>query len=177
MKNFSKKSVGVKTGMISKRHQRSRKEESEFGLAGKEFLACSDCGIFYYDKSWHRSLLGERQEHLKENRQFEFTLCPACKMKKDKVFEGEVVINLRDKRQATRDQVMNTIKNSDEQAQERDPLDKILWTEEREDSIHIFTSENQLAVKIGKKLESSFPKSKMEVKHSGEDIIRVYVEI
>ena len=71
---------------------------------------------------------------------------------------------------------MNTIKNSDKQAQERDPMDRILWTEEREDGIHIFTSENQLAVKIGKKLKSSFGGSKLEIKHSGEDVTRVYWE-
>ena len=156
--------------MISKRHQRSRKEESEFGLAGKEFLSCSGCGIFYYDKSWHRSLLGEKPEHLKESKQFKFTLCPACKMKKDRIFEGELVIKLQTKNYKLKTDVLNTVKNSDKQAQERDPLDRVLWTEERGDSVHIFTSENQLAVKIGKKLESSFPKRKMEVKHSGEDV-------
>lgn len=166
----------VKTGMIGRRHQRSRKEESEFGLAGKEFLACSDCGIFYYDKFWHRSLLGEKLEHLKENRQFKFTVCPACKMKRDKIFEGELTVRLTTNNRRLKEEILNTIKNSDKQAQERDPLDRILWTEDRKDGLHIFTSENQLAVRIGKKLESSFPKSTLEIKHSGEDIIRVYWE-
>ena len=169
--------MGVKTGMISKRHQRSRKEESEFGLAGKEFLKCSGCGVVYFDKSWHHGLLEEKQEHLKENRRFRFTLCPACKMKKDKVFEGELVIKLKTYNLKLKTDILNTIKNSDEQAQERDPLDRVLWTEERGDSVHIFTSENQLAVRIGKKLESSFPKSKVEIRRSGEDVTRVYVEI
>lgn len=168
--------MAVKTGMIGRRHQRSRKEESEFGLAGKEFLSCSGCGIFYYDKSWHKSLLGEKQEHLKENRQFKFTTCPACKMKKDKIFEGELVIKLKAESLKLKANILNTIKNSDKQAQGRDPLDRILWTEDNGDEIKIFTSENQLAVRIGKKLKSSFPGSTLEIKHSGEDIIRVYWE-
>src|SRR3989344_1389677 len=38
-----------------------------------------------FDKSWHHGLLEEKQEHLKENRQFKFTLCPTCKMAKGKI--------------------------------------------------------------------------------------------
>lgn len=174
-KSLSNKQA-VKTGAIGRRHQRSCKEESEFGLGQKEFLVCSDCGIFYYDKAWHKSLLNEKQEHLKENRQFKFTLCPVCKMKKDKIFEGELVVKLKMKNEKIKTDALNTVKNSDEQAQDRDPLDRILWTKERKDGLHIFTSENQLAVRIGKKLKSSFPGSTLEIKHSGEDIIRVYWE-
>jgi len=167
----------VKTGAIGRRNQRSRKEESEFGLGQKEFLKCSDCGVVYFDKSWHHGLIEEKLEHLKENKQFKFTLCPACKMKKNRLFEGEVVIKLKAESLKLKADVMNTINNSDKQARERDPMDRILWTEERADGIHLFTSENQLAVRIGKKLKSSFGGSKLEIKHSGEDIIRVYIEI
>ena len=168
--------MAVKTGMVGRRHQRSRKEESEFGLGQKEFLKCSDCGVVYFDKSWHHGLLEEKQEHLKENRQFKFTLCPACKMAKDKIFEGEVVVKLKSKNEKVKSDVLNTIKNSDEQARERDPMDRILWAEDKGDEVRFFTSENQLAVRIGKKLESSFLGSKLEIKHTGEDMIRVYWE-
>lgn len=174
-KSLSNKQA-VKTGAIGRRHQRSRKEESEFGLGQKEFLKCSDCGVVYFDKSWHRSLLEEKQEHLKENRQFKFTLCPACKMKKDKIFEGEVVIKLKAQGLKVKADILNAVKNSDRQGQDWDPLDRVLWTEDKGDEVRIYTSENQLAVKIGKKLKSSFPGSKLEIKHSGEDIIRVYWE-
>lgn len=173
MAQNSNKKMAVKTGMVGRRSQRSRKEESEFGLGQKEFLKCSECGVVYFDKSWHHGLLEEKQEHLKENRQFKFTLCPACKMKKDKIFEGEVVIMLKAKNYKLKADVMNTIKNSDKQGQDWDPLDRILWMEDKGNEIRIYTSENQLAVRIGKKLNSSFPGSKLEIKHSGEDIIRV----
>lgn len=176
MAQSSAKKMAVKTGMIGRRHQRSRKEESEFGLAGKEFLTCSGCGVVYFDKSWHHGLLEEKQEHLKENRQFKFTLCPACKMAKDKLFEGELIIKIKNQNAKIKikEEVLNTIKNSEQQAKERDPMDRILWMEERGDGIHIFTSENQLAVRIGKKLKSSFGGSKLEIKHTGEDVVRVY---
>lgn len=173
IKSLSNKRA-VKTGAIGRRHQRSRKEEAEFGPGEKEFLTCSECGVVYFDKSWHHGLLEEKQKHLKENKQFKFTLCPVCKMKKDKTFEGELVIKLKTYNLKLKTEILNTINNSDKQAQERDPLDRILWMEDNGDEVRIFTSENQLAVKIGKKLESSFPKSTLEIKHSGEDIIRVY---
>lgn len=168
--------MAVKTGMIGRRHQRSRKEESEFGLAGKEFILCSDCGSVYFDKSWHNRLEEEKVAHFKPGKRVNFELCPACKMKKDKIFEGEIIIKLKSKNEKVKSDVLNTIKNSDKQGQELDPMDRILWMENRQDGLRIFTSENQLAVRIGKKLKSSFGGSKLEIKHTGEDIIRVYWE-
>jgi len=175
VKNSNKK-MAVKIGMIGRRHQRSRKEESEFGLAEKEFLKCSNCGVVYFDKSWRRGLLEEKQEHLQENRQFKFTLCPACKMIRNKLFEGELIIKIKNQNTKIKikEDILNTIKNSNKQAQERDPLDRILWMEDKGDEVRIFTSENQLAVRIGKKLKSSFSGSKLEIRHSDEDIVRVY---
>ena len=93
-----------------------------------------------------------------------------------KIFEGEVTIKLGSKGGKVKTDILNTIKNSDEQARDRDPMDRILWMKDKDDEVRVFTSENQLAVRIGKKLESSFPGSKLEIKHSGEDIIRVYWE-
>ena len=173
-KSLSNKQA-IKTGAIGRRHQRSRKEESEFGLAGKEFVLCSDCGSVYFDKAWHHRLEEEKDVHLKTDRKIKFELCPACKMKKEKLFEGELIVIIKDKDKKA--DVMNTIKNSNEQARERDPMDRILWTEDKGNEVRIFTSENQLAVRIGKKLESSFPGSKLKIKHTGEDIARVYIGV
>ncbi|OGN13376.1 MAG: hypothetical protein A3J47_01005 [Candidatus Yanofskybacteria bacterium RIFCSPHIGHO2_02_FULL_43_22] len=175
VKSFAKK-MAVKTGMIGRRHQRSRKEESEFGLGKKDYVLCSECGIVYFDKAWHHRPEEEKAVHLKTDWKIKFELCPACKMKKDKIFEGEVTIKLGSKGGKVKTDILNTIKNSDEQARDRDPMDRILWMKDKDDEVRVFTSENQLAVRIGKKLESSFPGSKLEIKHSGEDIIRVYWE-
>lgn len=171
-KSLAKKKA-VKTGSIRRRHLRSRKEDREFGLAGKEFILCSNCGSIFFDKSWHHGWHEESGDHIKEDRQIKFELCPACKMAKDKIFEGEIVIKLKIKSKTVKADILNTIKNSEKQAREKDPMDRILWTEEDGDEIRIFTSENQLAVKIGKKLRSSFGGSKLRIKHTGEDLVRV----
>ncbi|OGE77663.1 MAG: hypothetical protein A2751_00555 [Candidatus Doudnabacteria bacterium RIFCSPHIGHO2_01_FULL_46_14] len=175
--NSQSNKIALKTGAINRRHQRSRKEESEFGKAGKEFIICPECDSVFFDKAWHHRLEEEKNAHLKIDRKIKFELCPACKMARDKLFEGELVISIKNKELSVKNNVLNTVKNSDKQARERDPMDRILRTEEKADGIHVFTSENQLAVRIGKKLKSSFGGSKLQIKHGGEDITRVYIEI
>ena len=170
--------MAFKQGKISRPGPHSKKDEQEFGKARKEFIICMDCGSCYFDKSWHHALDEEKTAHFKQDKTVKFDLCPACKMGKERRYEGEVVIKMSDKRQGTRDQVKNSIKNSDEMARQRDPMDRVLWTEEKPDGLHVFTSENQLAVKIGKKIHSSFAKGKLTIKHSqDEDVMRVYFEL
>jgi hypothetical protein len=176
-KNLTKKKA-IRTGDILRRHKRSRKEESEFGSGKREYILCPDCRSAYFEKSWHQNLEGDIS-HFNKKRRIIFKLCPACEMAHNKIFEGELIIKFNDHNSVKKNkqEILNLIKNSNQQAQERDPMDRVLWQEDRGDELHIFTSENQLAVKIGKKIKSSFPVSKIDIKHSGEDIIRVYVDV
>ena len=93
MTSFSNKQA-VKTGAIGRRHQRSRKEESEFGLGKKDYVLCPECGSIYFNKSWHR-WLSKDVEHFNDDKEIDFELCPACKMVKDKIFEGELVVKFK----------------------------------------------------------------------------------
>ena len=155
---------------------RSKKDEQEFGPGKKEYIVCPECNSAYFDKSWHHSLREEKPEHLQKEKRVIFKLCPADEMKKKKMYEGEVTIVLGDLK--IKQDVLNSIKNSDGLARQRDTLDRVLWTEDKGNTIKVFTSENQLAVKIGKKLSSAHPGGKLEIKHSkDEDVSRVRVEI
>lgn len=116
-----------------------------------------------------------RDEKNIDRKQLKFKTCPACQMKKDKSFEGEVIINLSGKGAAAKNEILHLIKNTDDQARFRDTLDRVLWTQDSGNEIHIFTSENQLAVMIGKKLDSAFKGGKLGIKYSHqEDPIRVH---
>jgi len=166
-----------------------RTEHEEFGPGKKEFIICPDCGAVYYDKSWKSSIEGDlkyHQKNLEEKMVRVDELCPACKMKRDKVFEGEVVIKVKSKTEkgktedieGLKKEILNNVKNTEKNAMEWDLMDRILWTEEKNDEIRIYTSENQLAVRIGKNLEKAFKNGSLEIKYSkGEDIIRVRFEI
>ena len=162
-------------GKISRPGPHSKKDEQEFGKAKKEFIECMNCGSCYFEKSWHHSLDQAKLEHLKQEKMIKFDLCPACKMGKEKRYEGEVVIKISGT--MNKQEIMNEIKNSDLMARQKDPMDRVLWTEDKPDGLHVFTSENQLAVKIGKKIKSSLGKGTLTIDHSqDEDVTRVYFE-
>ncbi len=164
------------SGSIHRAGPRSKKDEQEYGLAKGGVLVCLQCNSAYFEKSWHHPLDEEKMNQLKNDKLVKFDLCPACKMLKEKSYEGEVVIKISGT--MNREEILNEIKNSDKQAQQKDPMDRVLWTEEKADGLHAFTSENQLAVKIGKKIHSSLGKGNLDIRHSdGEDLIRVYFEL
>jgi len=170
------KSKAVRAGTIAPRRSKPKREEQEFGLSQKEFIICPDCQCVFFDKAWHHSL-EEDARHLKESKSLKFKMCPACRMKKDRTFEGELAITLSKEKMPEKKEILNVVKNSDQQARAHDPMDRILWTEDKGSEIHVFTSENQLAVRIGKKLESAFKGSMLEIRHSHEeDVIRVFWE-
>ncbi|MEX2052917.1 MAG: hypothetical protein WD898_01680, partial [Candidatus Paceibacterota bacterium] len=158
-KNIEKKSIRSEGADL--RRPRPKKDEQEFGLAPKEFIICSECNSVFFDKSWHHRL-DDDIEHLNPDKKVEFKTCPACQMKKDKVFEGQLVIILEENPGAA-EEIMRVVKNSEEQAKEKDPMDRILWTEKQGKEIRIFTSENQLAVRMAKKLDSAFKGGKIDI--------------
>ncbi len=161
-------------GTTAPRRQRSKKDEQEFGLTKREFIICPDCESVFFNKAWHHSL-EEDARHLTGKKNVKFKNCPACRMEKDRTFEGELVISLSKEKLAEKKEIINVIKNSGQQARAHDPLDRILWIEYKGSEIRVLTSENQLAVRIGKKLESAFKGGTLEIKHShGEDVIRVF---
>ena len=168
------KSKAVRMGTTAPRRQRSKKDEQEFGLAKKEFIICPNCKSVFFDKAWHHSL-EEDAKHLTDRKNIRSKICPACRMEKDRTFEGELVITLSKEKMGEKGEIINVVKNSDEQARTHDPMDRVLWIESEGGKIRVLTSENQLAVRIGKKLESSFKGGILEIKHShGEDVIRVF---
>ena len=136
----------------------------------KGITMCPECHAYYYEKAWHNSLdkfVGDKDEDSFSENEVHFELCPACQMKKSKTYEGEVVIELRD--QSHREEVMNAVHNSDEQAREKNPMDRVLWVTDRGDGIHIFTSNNELAVKIGKKLDSAQKGGQLDIKYRDKE--------
>lgn len=173
------KSQSVRRGSIAPRRKRAPKDEQEFGLAGKGYLVCPVCKSVFFDKSWHHPIEKDKNFSTKKDKNIKFELCPACDMLKKKMFEGEIVIKLNPagEHAIIKNDVLGAIKNSDELARQRDPMDRVLWMEDEGNEIKIYTSENQLAVIIGKKLDSSFPGGQLKIDHShGEDLIRVFWE-
>lgn len=152
----------------------TRKEAQEFGSGKGDFVACSDCDAVYYNKSWKHGFEGGLKQENDTEKSVAFKACPACQMKRDGTFEGEVtLVNIP---AGEKEGIMNRVRNMGEKAQASDPLDRILLVEEKGGTIRITTSENQLALQIGKAVNKASKASTLESSFSrAESPVRVTV--
>lgn len=195
-RGYNKKEFSQQTGKHRPRRPRSKKEEAEFGRGRKEYLLCSECGSWYFHKSWHTNIEEDTRHFFVGEENIQTVVCPPCRWRHDKQFEGELV--LENIPQIFRESVHNLIRNYDTREQARDPMDRILHIEEsnigrpsgaqkrgavsrksleRIPIIRILTSENQMAVQLAKKISETFGgklKPKITYSHE-EDIVRVKV--
>lgn len=139
---------------------------------------CKKCDCVFYKKSWHRNL--RNYKNLKENLPVNHSLCPACRMLKNKQFEGEIIIKNAPLK------IVNDLKHLTEsfckKAFKRDPMDRLIEIEDKiprksASVIRITTTENQLAVKLAKKIKETFKKAEVKITYSPSPSDVVYITI
>lgn len=142
-----------------------RKQKAETGKSKKDSLACRDCEAFYWHKSWHHSLAN--CPDISEDKNIEFTICPACQMIKDGRYEGEIIIeNVAEQK---REEIENLISNFGETAFQRDPMDRIISIETvAKGMTRVLTTENQMAQQLAKKIKKTF-KGEITLIHSKKE--------
>jgi len=181
-------------GRFAPRLPKSKKEEAEFGPGKKDILVCEKCGAFYWYKSWHHNL--SNYPKLKENKRIKFVLCPACKMILEKKYEGEII--LKGVPENFKEEIKKLAKNYGERAFKEDPMDRVISIKEKKVSrasakskrgkisrkeiegrkdIQILTTENQLAVRLAKKIKRVFSgKTSLSLSYSHkEDTVRAII--
>lgn len=164
----SRKQQSQIRGKFQPRQPRSKKTEQEFGPGKKDVFLCRNCPVVYWYKSWHHRLQDYPQ--LEERKGIRFTICPACRMIKDKKYEGEII--LENMPQSLKSGIRKLANSYGKRAQEEDPQDRIISIGED----RILTTENQLAQRLAKKIKQSFG-GKIYISHShGEDVIRVKIK-
>ncbi len=146
---------------------KSKKEEQEFGKGKKDLFICPECGAVYWYKSWHHSI--EKYPELKETKNIDFTICPACQQILEGKFEGEII--LENVPEGLKKEIKNLARNFGKRAFEKDPMDRIISIKEIEKGkIQILTTENQLAQRLAKKIKQTFgQKAKLIISHSKEE--------
>lgn len=157
------------------RPQESKWEKEEFGPGKIDIVLCPECGVVYYNKSWHHNL--RNKKNIENARRVAFELCPACKMKKNNQYEGEIRISGVPAQKQK--EILNVVHAIGERARLRDPLDRILKTKSSGKNLNIYLSENQLTNKMAKKLSEIYKKSfSRPVLHKGkgEDVFIVTME-
>lgn len=140
---------------------KSRHEVEEFS-AKKGLVICEKCNIFYYKKSWHHSadkFIAERED---KDLPLNFILCPACRMIKNKQYEGKIVI--QNAPEKLKEELINLIKGYCRRAYLKDPLDRLIDIKKEDKNIIVTVTENELANKLGKKIKGTF--NKLNVKTS-----------
>ncbi len=161
-----------KTPWYGRKPKPKKEEESEMGPGKADIVMCPEGNEVYYYKSWHHNMQNYRE--LDTEKRVKFELCPVHQMKKDDTFEGLVTIeNIPSREQ---EEIVNLVENVEDRAYKRDPMDRILSMQESEGRLEIKTSENQLAVSIGKQVQRAHKNSEMKIKFSdSESVARIKV--
>lgn len=154
--------------------------EAEFGPGKSGLLMCERCKAVYFKKYWHRNLEAlnnkEAESLSVHDTSVKFTLCPACTMMKDGRYEGRVtVVGIP---AAHRDELKKLIENFGARAYERDAMHRVIDVKDSGADVIATTTENQLAVKLGKKINETFRGAKVAAKYAGDtsDVAEVTVE-
>ena len=151
----------------------SKHEKREFPVGKEGLTFCRICSAVYYKKSWHHSL--RKYGNLPENMKVKFVVCPADQTILDHQFEGEIIIqNIPDKIQ---NDLMNLIHGYTKRSYEKDPMDRLIEAKKTRDSLRVTTTENQMAVKLAKKIKESFKKVSLEIHYAKPPLETVHIKM
>ena len=144
---------------------RTEWKEHPKGKAGIVF--CKTCNAVYFKKAWHHNL--RHHKSLNEDTAVAFTLCPACTAIKENEYEGKIIINSVPKN--ITEHLENLVHAFTHRAFQKDPMDRLIAVKKTGARMEITTTENQLAVKLAKKIESVFKKTvaRIAYSHSNKD--------
>jgi hypothetical protein len=144
-------------------------------------VLCDRCGAVYFEGHWHTSPALSAILRKSEKTVGEKELCLQCRMAKsgqkanEGGFEGEVTLdnlgNLEEKAE-----ILSTIRNVGNKATARDPMDRIINIDDRGARVVVTTTENQLAVALGKAVDAAHKGGKLTIvfSHKGDLPARVY---
>lgn len=147
--------------------QRDREaEHEEFGREHKGSIVCPRCRNVHFKKMWHAPGFVPKHEEGEAAAPAREELCPACKMTKEHLFEGELFVEEVPAEHKT--ELLNLIHNVGKHATEIDPQHRIIDIEETDKGLRVTTTENQLVDRIAKKIQEAFKAVDVRSSHSKE---------
>lgn len=162
-----------------KRRQKSKNLEirvprwwSKDVKVGTAVASCPRCYALFYDKHWHT--WSNASVTLPARTKVREEMCGACKTLGPGYgnsafgYEGEVILSgLND--QAFKKDILRTVKNVAERARERNPESQIIKIEDNGRTARITTTKNQLAVAIGKEVDSAHKGGELTIRFSDDN--------
>ncbi|MEO0091243.1 MAG: BCAM0308 family protein [candidate division WOR-3 bacterium] len=130
---------------------------------------CPSCGLVYHKKRWLRD------EHIKTTVEkiAEKHKCPACRKIEDHYVMGVVAISGTFV-SSTKNEIINIIRNQEKKESLRNPLARIMSLNHKESMITVETTVENLAIAIGKALQSAY-NGELKISFSdNEKLVRVY---
>ncbi|MEK7606757.1 MAG: hypothetical protein AAB444_00975 [Patescibacteria group bacterium] len=144
----------------------------------KELRVCSRCHAVYFDKHWH-TIPGifswmKKRGIAADGRCLECTWVTRGTRFVSMNYEGEVILEGLSS-QKEKQEILKLVRNVGARASLRDPEDQIMGIEDKVNKVIVRTTENQLAISIGKQVARAFKGGDLEIKYSHEDApVRVY---
>jgi len=125
---------------------------------------CKKCGVVFHDGifQWMKEIPANAEE----------MICPACKRLDDN-YEGGVVILKGNFLSEHKDEILNLIKNTEEEEMAYRPLERIITIKDNGDEITITTTYEHLARRIGEAVHKAY-KGNLELKYTEE---RKYIRV
>jgi hypothetical protein len=158
VRSAKNKSLRVSTPSLGGGRNAARLVPSAAGV-----VVCDQCGAVMYDKHWHSKALVAKWLDLKSATSGR---CDACRGGKQ--FVGEVVLEgLKDS--IERDEIVALIRNVGKRAMKRDPEERIISVEVVGSRVRVTTTENQLAVSIGKQVHEARKGGELHITWSASD--------
>ncbi len=175
------KKLSKLASLRTRRAKHDNEEESP-----EKLIICPKCKAVFFNKKWYSK--NQLKEHLKNedyikkaggfakwyaSQEKSKMVCEADRQRKD---YSEGVVYIKNIPVDKKDEIMNLILNIEKRAKKRDIEDRIVDTKLQGKNITLYTSENQLAVSIGKQIDRAYKGGKLEIKFSkNEDATRVYL--
>ncbi len=152
----------------------SRKSKSEPNSRASTFLKgkkntrtkliCRQCQAVYDSKSW----MPFRDMNPKMVDQLKISICPACHEKISHISDGVLHLSGLGVKAHKKD-ILNLVNNMGKEAENKNILNRIERIEDNSKGIMVYTTINQLAVKIGKAVSNAYKGGKLDIKWSKKD--------
>ncbi|GMQ95377.1 MAG: hypothetical protein BMS9Abin13_490 [Patescibacteria group bacterium] len=146
--------------------QKQELRRDEYGKAKKGIAICKVCHNVNFKKKWHHPDCSSFKNVNLKGKGVRLVVCPADKMIAEGLYEGEIrLVNVPKKYES---ELLNLVAGYGARARKRDPQDRIIEIKKAKNGFVVTTTENQLAIKLAKKIKGVFNKVDIVISHSHE---------
>jgi hypothetical protein len=118
-------------------------------LTPKGVIQCTGCGVFYHQRHWQ----------LEAPAGFNYSVhphpiyCPACRKIKERYPSGE--LSLRGVETTERQEILRILRNEEEQARNKNPLERIMRVAQQNGEWKVETTTEKLAQRLGRSVRKA----------------------